>query len=174
VRIVSVNQKKAIFSWLDLVLCLLIEDLDPFDANLAARPTFLLISNATKMSAQKEKKKGENSRSIQRIILSPTHLVCRTLENNGRRCQCSICADGNNNGGIFSGTSSAWKSSPKTGKRLRPDWTLTDQDRKISGPIKTATAVRSSVPLHLAKLKTDQNRFKPVVTGLSGPKNTGR
>jgi hypothetical protein len=58
---VSVNQKKAIFSWLDLVLCLLIEDLDPFDANLAARPTFLLISNATKMSAQKEKKKGENS-----------------------------------------------------------------------------------------------------------------
>jgi hypothetical protein len=58
---VSVNQKKAIFSWLDLVLCLLIEDLDPFNANLATRPTFLLISNATKMSAQKEKKKGENS-----------------------------------------------------------------------------------------------------------------
>jgi hypothetical protein len=69
---------------------------------------------------------------------------------------------------------SAWKSSPKTGKRPRPDRTLTDQDRKISRPIKTATAVWSSVPLHLAKLKTDQNRFKPVVTGLSGPKNTGR
>jgi hypothetical protein len=58
---VSVNQKKAIFSWLDLVLCFLIKDLDPFDANLTACPTFLLISNATKMSAQKEKKKGENS-----------------------------------------------------------------------------------------------------------------
>ena len=61
--------------------------------------------------------------------------------------------------GVSSAEGSAWKSSPKTGKRLRPDWTRTDQDRKIPGLIKTATAVQFSVHLHLANLKTDK---KPV------------
>jgi hypothetical protein len=40
---------------------------------------------------------------------------------------------------------SAWKSSPKTGKRPRLDWTKTAEDRKFPGPSKTATAVQSSV-----------------------------
>ena len=72
------------------------------------------------------------------------------------------------------GWTSVWKSSPKTGKKPRPDRTITDQDRKISGPIKTATTVRSSVHLHLANLKTDKNRFGLVATGLWGPKNRRR
>jgi hypothetical protein len=39
---------------------------------------------------------------------------------------------------------SAWKSSPKTGKRPRLDWTKTAKDQKFPGPSKTATVVQSS------------------------------
>jgi hypothetical protein len=51
---------------------------------------------------------------------------------------------------------SAWKSSPKTGKRPRLDWTKTAEDRKFPGPSKTATAVRSSVSNDFGNLKTDK------------------
>jgi len=54
------------------------------------------------------------------------------------------------------GQGSAWKSSPKTEKRLRPDWTKTAQDWKFRGPPKTATAVRSSVSHNFRNLKTDK------------------
>jgi hypothetical protein len=62
---------------------------------------------------------------------------------------------------------SAWKSSLKTAKKLRPNRTQTTQDRKFPGPSKTATAVRSSVHPNLEFAKTDENRFTPVSTGLS-------
>ncbi len=61
-----------------------------------------------------------------------------------------------------------WRSSYKTGKRPRPDRTLTDQDRKFSGPMKTVTAVRSSVHHHLGKSKTGQRPVFAVSTGLFG------
>jgi hypothetical protein len=51
---------------------------------------------------------------------------------------------------------SAWKSSPKTGKRPRLDWTKTAEDRKFPGPSKTATAVRSSVSNNSGNFKTDK------------------
>ena len=44
---------------------------------------------------------------------------------------------------------SVCKSSYKTGKRPRLDWTTTDQDWKFARPIKTITAVQSSVLYHL-------------------------
>jgi len=47
--------------------------------------------------------------------------------------------------GFDVGATSAWKSSPKTGKRLRLDWTKTAQDWKFPGPSKTTTVVWSSV-----------------------------
>ena len=53
-------------------------------------------------------------------------------------------------------TTSAWKSSPKTGKRPRLDWTKTAEDRKFPGPSKTATAVRSSVSNDFGNFKTDK------------------
>jgi hypothetical protein len=40
---------------------------------------------------------------------------------------------------------SALKFGPKTGKKPRPNRTRPHWDRKFSGPVKTATAVRSSV-----------------------------
>jgi hypothetical protein len=52
--------------------------------------------------------------------------------------------------------SSAWKSSPKTGKRPRLDWTKTAEDWKFPGPSKTATAVRSSVSNNSGNFKTDK------------------
>ena len=64
-------------------------------------------------------------------------------------------------------THSVWKSSYKTGNRPGPDRTLTDQDRKFSGPIKTVTAVWSLVHHHFQIFKTDENRLQPVSTGLS-------
>ena len=67
--------------------------------------------------------------------------------------------------------SSVWKSSYKTGKRPRPDRTWTDQDRKFSGPIKTASAVRSSVSCIFRIFKTDENRSQPVSTGLYSLEN---
>jgi len=51
---------------------------------------------------------------------------------------------------------SAWKSSPKTEKRLRLDWTKTAQDWKFPGPSKTATVVWSSVSHNFRNLKTDK------------------
>ena len=42
-------------------------------------------------------------------------------------------------------TISAWKSSLKTAKKLRPNWTQTAQDQKFPGLSKTATVVWSSV-----------------------------
>jgi len=51
--------------------------------------------------------------------------------------------------------SSVWKSSYKTGKRLRLDQTLTDQDCKISRLIRTATVVRSAVQCAVKFIKTD-------------------
>jgi len=62
---------------------------------------------------------------------------------------------------------SVWRSSLKTGKRPRLDRTKTDQDRKFSGPIKTITAVRSSVHVHFRNLKTEQRLVLVVSTGLS-------
>jgi len=53
---------------------------------------------------------------------------------------------------------SAWKSSPKTGKRPRLDWTKTAQDWKFPGPLKTATVVWSSVSHDFRNLKTVKTR----------------
>ena len=61
---------------------------------------------------------------------------------------------------------SVWRSGYKTGKRLRPNRTLTDQDRKISGLIKTVTVVQSSVHCHFGKLKTEQRLVLVVSTSL--------
>src|SRR5277367_5039541 len=47
---------------------------------------------------------------------------------------------------------SAWRSGLRTGKRPRLDRTRTDQDRKIVRPVRTETAVRSSV-LHNFKFQ---------------------
>jgi hypothetical protein len=55
--------------------------------------------------------------------------------------------------------SSAWKSSLKTVKKLRPNRTQTDQDQKNDGPVKTATAVWSPVHRYFGFAKTDE---KPV------------
>ena len=60
---------------------------------------------------------------------------------------------------------SVWKSSYKTGKKPRPDWTLTVQDQDFSGPIKTATAVRSLVYHYFKIFKTNKNQSQPVSTG---------
>jgi len=68
--------------------------------------------------------------------------------------------------------SSVWTSSYKTGKRPRPDRTKTDQDRRFSRPIKTVTAVRSSVPCHFKIFKTDKNRSQPVSTGFYSLKSS--
>jgi len=65
---------------------------------------------------------------------------------------------------------SAWKSGYKTGKRLRLDWTITDQDWKIPRPIKTVTAVQSLVHHHFRIFKTDKNGlnwYQPVFLALS-------
>src|SRR5271168_2508918 len=51
---------------------------------------------------------------------------------------------------------SALKSSYKTGKKPRLDRTTTDQDRKTSRPVRTVTAVRSSVHPFSKNLKTDE------------------
>src|SRR5882757_8105041 len=71
---------------------------------------------------------------------------------------------------VFSIRFSAWKSSLRTGKKPRLDWTTTNQDRKITRSIKTVTAVRSSVHHHFKIFKTDENWFQPVSTGLSNLK----
>jgi hypothetical protein len=62
--------------------------------------------------------------------------------------------------------SSVWKSSYKTGKRPRLDWTLTDQDQKFIGLIKTITAVWSSIHQHFGKSKTKQRPVLAVSTSL--------
>ena len=59
---------------------------------------------------------------------------------------------------------SVCKSGLVTGKRPEPDRTRTCQDRKLVGPFKTVTAVRSAVYHQLEKLKTEQ---KPVLTSLN-------
>ena len=59
---------------------------------------------------------------------------------------------------------SVWKSGHRTGKRLWPDQTMTDQDRKLWGPVKTVTAVQSTVLHIFENLKTEQ---RPVKTGLN-------
>ena len=65
---------------------------------------------------------------------------------------------------------SVWKSSCKTGKRLRLDQTKTDQDWKFTRLIKTTTIVQSLV-YHIFKVfKTSLNQSQPVSTGLSGLK----
>ena len=51
---------------------------------------------------------------------------------------------------------SVWKFSPGTAKRLRLDWTRTEVDRKISGLLRTATAVQSPVHLNLEIAWTDE------------------
>ena len=61
---------------------------------------------------------------------------------------------------------SAWKSSPKTGKKLRLDQTRPHWDHKFLGPVKTTTAVRSSVFGYFKIFKTDENRSQLVSTGL--------
>ena len=52
---------------------------------------------------------------------------------------------------------SVWESGHRTEKRPRPDRTKTDQDRKILGPQKTVTAVRSTVHRNLECAKTGLN-----------------
>ena len=75
---------------------------------------------------------------------------------------------GRGGGGLFTSQStSVRRSSLKTGKRPRPDQTKTDQDRKFSRPIKTRTAVRSSVHRRSRKLKTGQRPVLAVSTGFS-------
>jgi hypothetical protein len=51
---------------------------------------------------------------------------------------------------------SVWKSSLKTEKRLRLDWTKTAQDQKFPGPSKTATVVLSLVSHDLGNFKTNK------------------
>ncbi len=65
--------------------------------------------------------------------------------------------------------SSVCRSSYKTGIRPEKDRTLTDQDRKFPGPIKTVTAVQSSVHHYFSFPKTDQRPVLAVSTGLSLP-----
>ena len=67
-------------------------------------------------------------------------------------------------------TDYVWKSSYKTGKRLRLDWTKTDQDWKFTRLIKTTTMVQSLVHHIFKVFKTSKNRSEPVSTGLSGLK----
>ena len=62
---------------------------------------------------------------------------------------------------------SVCKSSLVTGKRPEPDRTRTCQDRKLVGPFRTVTAVRSTVQHKSENLKTEQ---RPVLTGLSSLK----
>ena len=57
---------------------------------------------------------------------------------------------------------SVWKSGHRTGKRPWPDRTVTEKDRKLSGPTKTVTTVRSMVLYRFQTFKTKQ---KPVLTG---------
>jgi hypothetical protein len=52
---------------------------------------------------------------------------------------------------------SVWKSSPGTGERPGPDWTVTSQDRKKSRPVKTVTAVQSSVFQYAGNSKLDRS-----------------
>src|SRR5271168_3945506 len=64
--------------------------------------------------------------------------------------------------GKVHGTLSAWRSGLGTGKRPRLDRTRTDQDRKIVRPLRTETAVRSSVLHNFKFQKTGLNRsFAP-------------
>src|SRR5277367_2904262 len=63
-------------------------------------------------------------------------------------------------------TTSAWRSSLKTGKKPRPDWTRTDQDLKILRLVKTGTAVRSSVFHNFKIYKTGKRPVFAVSTGL--------
>src|SRR5271168_411414 len=62
------------------------------------------------------------------------------------------------------GVVSAWKSSLGTAKRPGLDWTQTGQDRKFPRPLKTATAVQSSVSQDLGNFKTGE---RPVLTGFN-------
>jgi hypothetical protein len=66
---------------------------------------------------------------------------------------------------------SVWKSGHKTGKKPWPDRTLTSQDRKLLGPIRTVTAVRSMVHHTSEILKTEQ---RPVWTSLNWSFDTKR
>jgi hypothetical protein len=59
---------------------------------------------------------------------------------------------------------SVCKSGLVTGKRPEPDRTRTCQDRKLVGPVRTVTAVRSTVHHKSENLKTEQ---RPVLTGLN-------
>ena len=68
---------------------------------------------------------------------------------------------------IAAGVVSVCKSSLITGKRPEPDQTRTCQDRKLVGPFRTITAVRSTVQHKSENLKTEQ---RPVLTGLSSLK----
>jgi len=61
---------------------------------------------------------------------------------------------------------SVWRSSLKTGKRLRLDQTKVDKDWKLSGLIKTITTVQSLVHNYFGKLKTKQRPVSAVSTGL--------
>ena len=69
---------------------------------------------------------------------------------------------------------SVWRSSLKTGKRPRPDQTKTDQDWKFLRPIKTVTAVQSSVHLYFGKWKTGKRLVLAVSTGLLASKPHSR
>ena len=65
-----------------------------------------------------------------------------------------------------SSETSVFRFSPRTGRRPGLNRTGTDQDRKYDGPIRTVTAVRSSVHLYLEIMKTGE---RPVFSVLTGP-----
>jgi len=72
------------------------------------------------------------------------------VETKGGRCYYITFVDN------YTRFTSAWKSSPKTGKRPRLDWTKTAEDQKFPGPSKTATVVQSSVSNDSGNFKADK------------------
>jgi hypothetical protein len=71
---------------------------------------------------------------------------------------------------------SAWKSSPKTGKRPRLDWTKTAKDQKFPGLSKTATTVRSGLRsltiLEILRLTKDLSNRSQLVLVTKHKHNT--
>jgi len=66
---------------------------------------------------------------------------------------------------------SVCKSGLVTGKRPEPDRTRTCQDCKLVGPVRTVTAVRSTVHHKFEDSKTEKRPVQPVLTGLSSSKS---
>ena len=60
---------------------------------------------------------------------------------------------------------SVWKSSPGTAQRPRPNWTVTAQDRKFDGPIKTVNRGPVCGPSYFGKFQDRKKTglFHPVI-----------